>query len=288
MTLTLSKVMQRVWRELGFSTEIVATGGSATTIIDANTSFTSDDALVGGTAIVVRDAGGAGASPEGRFARISDFVASTKTFTIDTVTDGIASGDSIQLATPRIKLPQMIQAVNDGLTNLGTISLVDTSIDLAASTYTYNLPATMKIKNLIDVLAFDGVRYVPVKGFIREFPAAPASTGLLEFTQIPFAGNLKIVYEGVHSVLSMYSDVVSETIQEELAVAAAIDKALTWYVSKRGDSALGTFVIQRWNDAKQTLQMQKADKPIYRTKPAPKFFVGGDGQGYYPGDRNRR
>jgi hypothetical protein len=276
MTLTLSKVMARAWRECGFAIDILATGGSATTIVDANTQYTSDDALLGGTAIVTRDAAGLGASPEGKFSRITDFVASSKTFTIDTVTDAIAAGDSVLLATPRIKLPQMIQAVNDGLTNLGTISLVDASLTLVAGTYEYNLPVGLKITALKDVLAFDGNLYTSIKGLIRNFPSAPGSVGVLQFSSVPYEGALKIVYEGVHPVLSAYSDVISETVQEELAVAATIDKVLTWYVSKRGDSALDTFVIQRWNDAKRMLEAQKAEKPVMRVKSAPKWFVSGD------------
>ena len=287
MALTLSKVMARAWREMGFSIDIIATGGSATTIIDTNTQYTSDDSLVGGTAVVTQDAAGAGASPEGKFARISDFVASTKTFTIDTVTDAIAAGDSILLATPRIKLPQMKQAGNDGLSNLGTISLVDTSLSLSAGTYEYNLPVGLKISKLKDILVFDGVQYIPVMGYVNYFPAAPGSAGILQFREIPYTGALRIVYEGVHPTLSAYNDVVSETIQEELAVAATIDKALTWYVSKRGDSALGTFTIQRWNDAKQALQAQKTDKPVYRADSSPKWFVA-TAYRKYPGDRNPR
>lgn len=289
MTLTLSKVCQRAWREMGFSVDILATGGSATTVVDSNTQYTSDNSLLGGTAVVVRDAAGAGASPEGKLSRISAFVASTKTFTIDTVTDAISAGDSILLATPRIKLPQMIQSVNDGLANLGTVSLVDTSISLVGSTYSYNLPVGLKIKELKDLLVFDGVMYQSVKGLAHYFPAAPGTVGILQFSQIPFTNTLKIIYEGVHPTLSAYSDVISETIQEELAVAAAIDKALTWYISKRGDSALGTFAIQRWNDAKQTLQMQKADKPVNRVDNATKWFIAGDrALNRYPGDRNPR
>jgi hypothetical protein len=272
MTLTLSKVLQRAWREMGFSVDTRATGGSATTIIDTGTQYTADDSLVGGTAIITKTTDGA--SPEGKFARISDFVASTSTFTIDSVTDAVGAGDNVLLATPRIKLPQLIQSVNDGLANLGTISLVDTSITLASGTYSYNLPVGLKIKELKDILIpdSDGL-YRSIKGLVQNFPSAPAATGTLQFTQIPDEQTIKIIYEGVHPYLSVYSDVVSETIQEELAVAAAIDKALTWYVSKRGDSALGTFTIQRWNDAKQNLQMQKAEKPVSRTKPAVKWFI---------------
>jgi hypothetical protein len=281
MALTLSKVMARAWRELGFAIDILATGGSATTIVDANTQYTSDDALLGGTAIITRDAGGAGASPEGKFSRITDFVASTKTFTIDTVTDAVASGDSVLLATPRIKMPQMIQAVNDGLTDLGTITLVNTSLAGVAAQTEYALPVGLKIKRLVDVQYqtrtndSDDNQYRSIIGQTEYVPAAPGSTGLLILPQLPASQTIKIIYEGVHPTLAAYSDVVSETIQEELAVAAAINKVLTWYVSKRGDSALDTFVIQRWNDAKNVLERQKADKPIFKTKPRPKWFVAG-------------
>jgi hypothetical protein len=282
MALTLSKVMARAWRELGFAIDILATGGSATTIIDTNSQYTADDALVGGTAIITRDSAGAGASPEGKFSRITDYVASTETFTIDTVTDAVAAGDGVLLATPRIKYTQMIQAVNDGLADLGTISLVDTSLTTAADQTEYALPVGLKIKRLLDVQLegdtadANDARYVSIFSQTQYVPAAPGSTGLLIIPQYAAGYSLKIIYEGVHPVLSAYSDVVSETIQEELAVAAAINKALTWYVSKRGDSALDTFVVQRWNDAKQTLQAQKAEKPIYRIKPKVKWFVAGN------------
>jgi hypothetical protein len=286
MSLTLSKIAQRVWRETGFSVDIAATGGSTTTIVDANSIYTADDALIGGTAVVVRDAGGLGAAPEGEYARVSDYVAGTTTFTLGTaLTAGISAGDSILLASPKIRLEQMKQAINDGLANLGTISLVDTSLAAVAGTYSYNLPVGLKIKELKDVLIFDGNQYRSIIGYVRNFPAAPAATGTLEFTQIPYSNTLKIVYEGVHPTLSAFNSTVSETIQEELAVSAAMDKALAWFVSKRGESALGTFAIQRWNDAKQTLQMQKVEKPILRAKSAPKFFISSR-HGSYPGDIN--
>jgi hypothetical protein len=282
MPLTLSKVMQRAWRETGFSIDIIATGGSTTTIVDTNSQYTSDDSLVGGTAVIVRDSAGASAAPEGEFQRISDYVASTTTFTVATAfSSAAAAGDSVLLATPRIRSPQMIQAVNDGLANLGTISLVDVSLTSADAQTEYALPVGLKIKRLLDVQyqtntgdANDN-QYVSIIGQAKYLPAAPGSTGLLILPQLSASRTIKILYEGVHPTLNTFSDKVSETIQEELAVAAAIDKALTWYVSKRGDSALGTFTIQRWNDAKQTLKMQIAEKPVYRAKSKAKFFVSG-------------
>jgi hypothetical protein len=277
MALTLSKIMQRTWRELGHLVDITATGGSTTTVVDTTLSnrYTSDDALIGGTAIVTYDAGGAAAAPEGEFQRISDYVASTQTFTVGTAfSTGVAAGDKVGLARPTIPHEQMRQAVNDGLANLGTISLVDTSITLVAGTYTYNLPVGLKIRELRDILIYDGSDlYRSIKGLVSYVPSAAGSVGTLQFSQIPEAQPLKIIYEGIHPALTVHSSVISETIQEELAVAAAMDKALTWLVSKRGDSALGTFLLQRWNDAKTTLQQQKTEKPVNRSKPAPKWFI---------------
>lgn len=279
---TLSKVMERAWRELGHLTDMIATGGGTTSIVvnSAENIYSSDDQLNGGTAIVTRDAGGAGAAPEGEFAVISDYVASTKTWTIGTLTAGVASGDTVGMVKPKIRLAQMKAAVNDGLANLGTISLVDTSLTTASDQTEYALPTALKIKRLVDVLlqgqtdSANDNQYYSIKGLIQDFPAAPAATGLLVFNSQPESGRtIKIVYEGEHPTLADFDDVVSETVQEELAVAAAIDKALTWYVSKRGQSALGTFEIQRWNDAKQSLQLQTFQKPINRARNKPRYFI---------------
>lgn len=274
---TLSKIAARVWRELGFSIDLKVTGaGSTTTIVSTESPYTSDDAQIGGTAIVTYDAGGAGAAPEGEWTKITDYVATTTTFTTDALTVATSAGDRVLIAGTKIKLPQMIQAVNDALTNLGTISLVDTSLTTVSGQLEYALPVALKIKSLTDILiqGDSSTPYQSIKGMFRDFPAAPASTGILEVREGLTAGKtLKIVYEGVHPTLTAYNSVVSETIQEELAVSAAIDKALTWYVSKKGNSVLGTFVVQRWNDAKNTLQAQRAEKPIYKAKPAAKWFI---------------
>jgi hypothetical protein len=281
MPLTLSKVMARAWRELGFAIDIYATGGSTTTIIDTNSQYTADDSNVGGTALVVWDAGGASAAPEGEFKRISDYVASTKTFTVASAfSAAVAANDSILLATPRIRLPQMVQFVNDALTNLGTISLVDTSLTSAANQTEYALPVALKIDRLLDVQYqtitndADNNQYRSIISQAAYVHAAPGSTGLLILPQLPASRTIKIIYEGVHPTLAAYSDKVSETIKEELAVAAAIDKAMTWYSSK--SRGIDPFTLQRWNDAKQTLNMQKTDKPIFRAKQRPRWFVAGD------------
>ena len=278
MTLTLSDVMRRVWFEMGDLSIITATGGSATTIVDANTPYVTDDALLGGTAIVIDTTDGL--TPKGKFARISDFVASSKTFTIDTVTDVIASGDTIGLAKPKVKAKQMVQAVNDALRDhIGTISLVDTSLTVAAGQTEYALPVTLKMKKLLDVKIqtntsdSDDNQYESIKGATFVEPASPGSTGLLIIPQYDAGQKIKILYEGIHPELTAYNSVISETIPEALIVAAALDKALTWLVSKRGDSALGGYLMQKLNDAKQTVANAKVESPVSRQARRSKMFL---------------
>ena len=278
MTLTLSDVMRRVWFEMGDLSIITATGGSATTIVDANTPYVTDDALLGGTAIVIDTTDGL--TPKGKFARISDFVASTKTFTIDTVTDAIAAGDTIGLAKPKVKAKQMVQAVNDALRDhIGTISLVDTSLTVAAGQTEYALPVTLKMKKLLDVKIqtnisdSDDNQYESIKGATFVEPASPGSTGLLIIPQYDAGQKIKILYDGIHPELTAYNSVISETIPEALIVAASLDKALTWLVSKRGDSALGGYLMQKLNDAKQTVANAKVESPVYKQARRSKMFL---------------
>jgi hypothetical protein len=72
----------------------------------------------------------------------------------------------------------------------------------------------------------------------------------------------------------VFNSSISEYIHEKLAVAASVEKALTWLISKRGDSALNTFIVQRYNDAKQNLENVKREFPIIRpVKQATRWLV---------------
>jgi len=86
-------------------TDIIATGGSVSTIIDTNSRFTADNALLNGTAFVTLDAGGAAAAPEGEYRAITGYAASTETFTVGTnFSVAVAAGDYIARADVRLHL----------------------------------------------------------------------------------------------------------------------------------------------------------------------------------------
>lgn len=282
MAVTLSQICAQAWRECGLLIDIKATGGSTTTVVDANSRFTSDNALINGTAIVIRDAGGASAAPEGEMQRISDYVASTTTFTVDTAFSAApATGDSVGLAKPSIPMTQMIQAVNDGLRDLGWIDTLDSTLTYDTSVTQYALPVGLKTSDLVDVLIqTDSTTndWTSIKGSARIEEAAAGSTGLLYLRNVQFGydgATMKVIYAGYHPTLAIFSDKVAECIPRSLAVSAAIDKALTWLTSKRADSALGTALERRWSLAKQELTMKKIESPKYTMRHKPRYFIAG-------------
>lgn len=84
--LTLADLLRNVIKELGLGTYGTATGGSATTLIDTNellsTQYNSNQ-WVGGWLQIVRDAGGAGAAPEGESRPITTYAPATGTITVN-------------------------------------------------------------------------------------------------------------------------------------------------------------------------------------------------------------
>jgi hypothetical protein len=286
---TLSDIMRGAWTDLGMAVFATATGiatPSATSFSDANTKYTTDDALVNGTCIIVSTTDGL--APQGKFAKITDFVASTKVFTIDTVTEVINTGDVVALVRPTIPSRQMQQAVNDALKDhIGTISLVDTSLTSVGGYKVYDLPAGMMIKKLVDVqLEPSGVypniagtfnvmegakKYESIMGRVEILPSA--TVGKMTSHDLPAGLIIRIVYEGIHPELTTYSSAISETVPESLLKAGAVEKALTWLVSKRGDSALGTFLLQKLNDARQTIAQAKQEHPVNRVRKAARWWT---------------
>jgi hypothetical protein len=74
----------------------IADSGGTTSIVDAGMAGYGDNYFnTDWVATVIFDAGGAAAAPEGETVDITDYVSSTGTFTVDTLTAGVAAGDNI-------------------------------------------------------------------------------------------------------------------------------------------------------------------------------------------------
>ena len=147
---TLFNAVLDLANELAILRRSTATGGSTTTIIDTKRTE-SDDAFNGGSAFIITDAGGASAAPEGEWARVSDWVNSTTTATIGTLTAAVASGDTYALATGDFPLDVLISAINKEVGKIKVVRYDRTSLDIISGQSEYTLPAGIRQDNLLNV-----------------------------------------------------------------------------------------------------------------------------------------
>src|SRR3990167_11523643 len=115
MAYTLSNLLRDSLSHIGILKYGLATGGSTTTVVDTNHEAGEKDSdWKHGTAIILRDSGGAGAAPEGEFSRISAYAPNTSTFTLaSTLTASPASGDRYGIARPTFHHEELIELSND-------------------------------------------------------------------------------------------------------------------------------------------------------------------------------
>jgi hypothetical protein len=263
--MNLSQLLQEVYGDLGMSEAFRATGGSTTTIVDSNLSSLpnqpDDDFAINYTAFVIRDAGGASAAPEGEFARVSAYASGTWTYTVDTLTAAVGSGDDIMLCTDDIPLRDMIRAANRGLMEIGVVPNVpDTSLTTAADQTEYTLPASIQ-KGIIKSVWYQGLtndadnnQWILINP-VKTEQGTYGSTGTLILPQLPADRTLKIVYDGVHSKLTAYNSEIASSIPESLAIASAVKQALKWYV---GNNEGGEdWWLKRYNEAALDFENEK-------------------------------
>lgn len=236
--LQLTHVLQQALRRLGGKV-VLATGGSITTAIDTKLAAflqdsNEDDTFNDGIIIVIKDAGGAAAAPEGEFSAVTDYVASTTTLTFSpAITTAIAAGDRVLIGSPEFPLYDVVEVVNDALKNLGEIPLLDKSITTAANQTEYTLPLAVKGDQLLNVeiqgttVDADDNRYEDVPDW-KIVVANPGSTGLLVIPQYPAGYIIRITYLGIHPRVSAYDDYISEYLHPELVHASVMAHLLQW------------------------------------------------------------
>jgi hypothetical protein len=265
MAYTLSNALVDLYGELGQQNVHVATGaGTTTTIIDAN--YTDDGDRIG-SIIITRDAGGAGAAPEGQYQRVSEYAVNTGTFTTDAFTAATAAGDEFIYVNNKFPLNTMVRAaINAALRDLGYIDYVDTSSFTTVANQTeYALPVALKhaqpkkVEIQSETDDANDNRWVNVPDW-EVVPAAPGSTGLLIIPQYAADYDLKVWYETVHPTLNVYSDTISETVPPALLTAMAKVKALQWKTAR----SRGSGYVEQLNAAKQELLNARVLHKVFR------------------------
>ena len=108
--LTRWQVIDRALRDSGFGSYGVATGGSSTTLTDANALVSTQlpsTSFVGSWLRIARKASSPGSPPEGEYRTVSGFAASSGTLTVSSAfSAAVSSGDRYQLF--RVIPPQVV------------------------------------------------------------------------------------------------------------------------------------------------------------------------------------
>ena len=245
-----------------------ATGGSTTTLVDSAKTTGSANTYKGGFAIVLRDAGGANAAPEGEMATISNY--SSGTWTIGTITAAAASGDRFGVTKARFTLPEMIELLNKALRErIGNIVYVDTTtLDTTANQTEYTQSVDWKRNPLrIDMQTKTGDsndnRWIRIWD-VKEVTAAPGSTGLFVLPQLSSGYDLRVWYKSPHPAVNAYSDSIAEIIHPELMRAALVAEIQNFIAEKRQNSDDASKEASNKAEAKFEMAMQKHYRLLHR------------------------
>lgn len=228
---TLFDILLRVYDDLGELRYGVATGGSATTLVDSGLGGADDDWNQGTVFVVEADA----AAPEGDYAEVTDYTSSSGTLTfsssgIDGLGSAPASADEYALAGSEFPLDKMRGMVNRSLSNLFVPS-VDESLTTAATQKEYTIPA----------VANDALRRVYIsqvstandEGWVEMFNWRQ-ETNILIFRQQPVTGQtIKLVYMSAHARLAAFSDTLSNYVPLNRIIAEAYYLAMVDRIRRR-------------------------------------------------------
>lgn len=292
MATLATNIVQNILTELGQvdpQTGIFdATGGSATTFV-AGTSTTGFGAIEPNPdldtfknylAVVVRDAAGAGASPEGKWGIVTAYNDATWTGTIPTVTDAIASGDTIMLAKQdKFPVAQIMWSINRGLESLGDLPLnADVSLTTASGQTEYAIPVSVK-RGLKQVWVqgitndTDNNQWMPINDRRNELTGA-GTASILYLPPLPTGHLIKLVYDGSHAYVSSYSSAINEYVHPSVVTCASIIKLLEWFNNQDGNQDPDSYFLRKEMEYKQQKLPDLLSKyPIERELENVKFFT---------------
>ena len=258
MTVTLFDLIRDVASNVGALVEGVATGGSTTTIIDTVVRTEADDYWNGGDAMIIYDAGGAGAAPQSEIKRITDFVSSTSTITAGTFSAAVAASDRYAIMRraygENVRWSDIItQKINQALLTLGPIETVDiTSLTIATDQTEYSLPLAAK-QDLREVwLQVDNTdandnRWVQIHDWYIETKGAGTQSLLVLNRQLATDYDLKLVYLADHARLNASTDKLNEVVPVQRVLYPAIRDTFVWMRQATGRDTWDED-IRRWED----------------------------------------
>lgn len=282
----LTNLIQDVADELGAMRTFKASGGTTTTVVNAETGI-EDSTLTRGSIIIVETSDAL--APEGEFSELDSFAANTGTFTVSTAfTVAPAAGDVFGYLTGQYPLYQMIRNANRGLSSLGRVPVPNiTELTTAENQTEYDAPPAWKYDLFrVDIQSYtdDSNDNVWVKmGGWEYIPGAAGVDGKLVFdVQPPVGYALRVWTWQKHPRVSDYGDFIHEAIDPELAKLSVLDATLKFQNSlTKGED---DYLIQLWNDTRERLQEAKRRYKIAPHKTSGRLSIPRPGKSEYTGE----
>lgn len=275
MTQNLFDLTYAVARELGHLREGIATGGTTTTLVDTarlQNQYVDDYFNLGTVWILPNAAGGSPSAPVGEYARVSDFVKSSGTATIEAVSSAIDAGDRYAIATEKFPLDTIISFINAALAEISIENTDLTTVDTASAQTEYTLPTAMldyDIQVWIQRITGDANdnRWRRFHDWYISEPVAGTGTAkvLIMRSQPPYAYDLKIVYFTPHNALYASTDELRESVDINRVVLDAAYRCLLWKQAQHGDTDAD--LARRINELVLRVERAKTRSPIRRNAP---------------------
>ena len=237
------------------------TGTSSTTTLVSTTLTQVDDYWNGGTLFITYDAGGAGAAPQNESREITDFTASTDTVTTTTAfTVAPATGDKFGITKNDYPRHVLMRALNSALRWWGDIAYYDdTTLDTAASTLEYSLPAAA-VKDLRNVMIANSTSS-PYDFHPFPYWYVNRGSGKLVFRVQPaYTYNIRLIYMAPHAAVDSDDDAISTHVYIEALYAYAMAELYMWKVQTTGHDDRKW--IDLYNQYLQLAEKYKRENPV--------------------------
>ncbi len=253
VTLALSRLVQN-------TISSTATGGSATTLVDTTRSEPSDHFNQG----TLWPLSG---THSGKSVVITDYDATTYTFTFPTLTTAIASGVLYAAGTADYPKASLIEAINMALYEIGPLPSIDVSLTTVEDQEDYTLPTGVYNIKKVELALNSTIPYGYVEHFgwheidgkIRFLPGrAPADTGY----------KLRLTY-ALNDVtdLSADTDIISDYIHRDVLIwMAAVHAHRRRIQRSKGDEPTVTILM---NEAIARAEQIKRLHPIPKVSRSP-------------------
>lgn len=265
---TVFEVIVQAARALEAMQDGTATGGAANQIIDTNLpliGWDSDDDFAGGWAAILRDAGGAGAAPQGQTRNISAYTGAGGVITVSPVfTAAVAVGDNYGAMTARYPRDTLVGKLNQFLAEQGDIPTEDTSLTTAADQTEYSLPALgvkQDLRQVFVATATAAPYYWSRLASWNQIYADAGVAGKIVFPyQLPSGYKLKLIYMAPHPAVYLDADKISEYVGKDWAGLETAVRAATWRLDQPGEDR--DSLISKINDL-----LQQAARAQHRRRP---------------------